>query len=90
MRIKQGTPEGDDVEIVQYEVNKRNKNETVEQLVELQLVKAKKLAIGTSYIDGIFKAGKDMINAETDVIEIPVLLKNLKIDAEKLLEELLV
>ncbi len=83
MRIKLGTPELDDIQIVQVEVDKREKGETVDQLVERQLEKAKKIAFATYDIDGIQKAAIGKINAVTDASKIPVLLAELKENAER-------
>ena len=89
MRIKQGTPETDDIEIVQHEAAKRDKGESVTQLVDVQLSKAKKFALATYDIDGMQRAAEDKINAVKDVEEIPELLAALKAEAEQQLAVLM-
>lgn len=89
MRIKSGTPEADDIDIVQHEATRRGKNETVLELVELQLSKAKKFAIAMSDIDGMQAAAEDSINAITEATRIPALLDALKSEAEQQIAVLL-
>ena len=83
MRIKLNTPEIDDIEIVQHEATKRGKKETVAELVDVQLAKAKKFAIATYDIDGMQTSAEDRVTSVTDIAEITVLLTALKSEAEQ-------
>ncbi|MEM5529546.1 hypothetical protein WN093_12035 [Gammaproteobacteria bacterium AS21] len=88
MRIKQNNAEDDDITIVQREADKRGKGETVDQLVELQLTRARNLALGTSDIDGAESAAKTRIRATNDKTELAELMLILKQEAEQYIADL--
>jgi hypothetical protein len=88
MRIKQDITEDDDIAIVQREADKRGKGETVEQLVELQLTRARNLALGTSDIDGTESAAKTRVKAANNKTELSELMLILKQEADQYIADL--
>ena len=87
-RIKSSNPEPDDIAIVQQEISRRNKGETINQLVDIQLAKAKTYAFATSEIDGMESAAISAIDAATSTEQIDTLLVALKTEANQALTTL--
>ncbi len=88
-RIKSGNPEPDDIAIVQKEISRRKKGETVNQLVDIQLAKAKTYAFATSEIDGMESAAISAIDAASSAEQIATLLATLKTEANQALTTLI-
>ena len=76
VKVDQGTAE--DIAILQAEATRRNKGETVEQLVQLQLQKAGAFAMAVSVIDGMVAGSVEQIRALTVEADVATLVSTLK------------
>ena len=85
-RITSGTQSADDIQIVEREVQRRGKGETVAELVAIHLIKAKRYAFAISDVDGMMSAAKREILSTTTVEELQQLLPVLKQQASEELE----
>ncbi len=85
-RFLAGTGTDTDTELLAIESQYRGKSETSEQLARLQLEKERYYMKAVALTDGLSKNGIARIK-QADSIQIPLILQDLKAEAEKLLKE---
>ena len=88
-RVVAGNATAYDIQVLEAEIARRNKGETVIELANTQLLKAHFLSLSIAVIDGFESAALESLTEVKDVTQLDVVIDGWKATAEAELNELL-